>query len=242
MSLPVPASVSTLPLHQQIRQDIEQQIRSGLLAPGDKIPFEHELMAFYGCSRMTVNKALSALTAAGLIERRKRAGSFVRLPRLDSTVLDIPDIQGEITSRGETYGFELLNRSVHRAETPDECELAGIGGLVLRTRGLHLASGRPLGVEDRLINLENVPDARHVDFSTQSPGHWLLQAVPWTQVASRISAVNASEEIAEWLRGDKGMACLELERRTWRGSERITTVRQTYDGQRYSLTAHFDHG
>ena len=88
------------PLHQKIRDDIENQIRSGSLKPGDRIPFEHELMAQYGVSRMTVNKALTPLDEAGLIERRKRAGTFVRLPRLDSTVLDIPDIQHEITARG----------------------------------------------------------------------------------------------------------------------------------------------
>ena len=54
-------------------------------------------------SRMTVNKALTPLDEGGLIERRKRAGTFVRLPRLDSTVLDIPDIQHEITARGAAW-------------------------------------------------------------------------------------------------------------------------------------------
>jgi len=34
-------------------------------------------MAQYGCARATVNKAVSALAAAGLIERHRRAGSFV---------------------------------------------------------------------------------------------------------------------------------------------------------------------
>ncbi|MFY8153816.1 MAG: GntR family transcriptional regulator, partial [Hyphomicrobiales bacterium] len=56
-------------LHQRIRGDIEGRIMSGDLKPGDRIPFEHELSAHYGCSRMTVNKVLSALVDAGLIER-----------------------------------------------------------------------------------------------------------------------------------------------------------------------------
>ena len=50
---------------------------SGEWAPGHRIPFEHELATEYGCSRMTVNKALSQLARAGLIERRRRSGSFV---------------------------------------------------------------------------------------------------------------------------------------------------------------------
>jgi GntR family histidine utilization transcriptional repressor len=37
-------------------------------------------MARYRCSRMTVSKALSELAQADLIERRRKAGTFVRRP------------------------------------------------------------------------------------------------------------------------------------------------------------------
>ncbi|WKL56055.1 histidine utilization repressor [Asticcacaulis sp. ZE23SCel15] len=229
-----------LPLHVQIRRDLEDQIRSGVLMPGQKVAFEHELMTVYNCSRMTVNKAMSALSAAGLIERRKRAGTFVKLPRLDSTVIDIPDIQIDITARGEFYGFELIERRVRTAVTAKERELAGEDGRVLSLTGLHLASGKPLAVEERLINLAAVPQAEAIDFSRLSPGHWLLEAVPWTQVENEISATEADAELTRRLGIEKGQACLVLDRRTWSGPERITTVRQTYDGTRYRLVAHFD--
>lgn len=225
--------------HQQIRDDIEQQIRSGALKPGDRIPFEHELMAQYGVSRMTVNKALTPLDEAGLIERRKRAGTFVRLPRLDSTVLDIPDIQHEITARGEAYRFELLSYALHKANSDEERELAG-NGKVLALTGLHFASAKPLAYERRLINLEAVPQAESVDFTRQSPGHWLLGVVPWTHVENQISAQAAERQTALHLRLDEGAACLVVERRTWRGPERITTVRQVFDGGAYRLIASFD--
>ncbi len=230
------------PLHQQIRDDIEGQIRSGRLKPGDRIPFEHELMARYGVSRMTVNKALTPLDDAGLIERRKRAGSFVRLPRLDSTVLDIPDIQHEITARGETYRFELLSYALHAATSDVERELAGDGGKVLALTGLHFTSAKPLAFERRLINLAAVPDAETIDFTRQSPGHWLLSVVPWTHVENQISAAPAEAQTARHLHIDKGAACLVVERRTWRGAQRITTVKQVFDGGAYRLIASFDHG
>ncbi|MFT4077055.1 MAG: histidine utilization repressor [Asticcacaulis sp.] len=230
------------PLHQKIRDDIEQQIRSGALKPGDRIPFEHELMAQYGVSRMTVNKALTPLDEAGLIERRKRAGTFVRLPRLDSTVLDIPDIQHEITTRGEAYRFELLACTVRKAGTEDEQELAGPAGRVLKLEGLHFASAKPLAYERRLINLDAVPQAETIDFTRQSPGHWLLGVVPWTHVENQISAAPAQGQIATHLRLDEGAACLVIERRTWREKERITTVKQVFDGGAYRLVASFDQG
>lgn len=229
------------PLHQQIRDDIEGQIRSGALKPGDRIPFEHELMKQYGVSRMTVNKALTPLDEAGLIERRKRAGSFVRLPRLDSTVLDIPDIQHEITARGEAYRFELLSYTIHPANNEEERELAG-NGKVLVVTGLHFASAKPLAFERRLISLVAVPQAEAVDFTRQSPGHWLLGVVPWTHVENQISAAPAEVQTARHLHIDKGTACLVVERRTWRGAERITTVKQIFDGGAYRLIASFDQG
>ncbi len=230
------------PLHQQIRDDIEGQIRSGTLKPGDRIPFEHELMAQYGVSRMTVNKALTPLDDAGLIERRKRAGSFVRLPRLDSTVLDIPDIQHEITARGEAYRFELLSYTIRKADSEEERELAGEGGKILALTGLHFASAKPLAFERRLINLDAVPEAEAIDFTRQSPGHWLLGVVPWTHVENQISAMQVEAQTARHLHIDKGAACLVVDRRTWREKARVTTVKQIFDGSAYRLIARFDHG
>jgi DNA-binding GntR family transcriptional regulator len=68
-------------LYKQIRLDIERRILTGEWPPGHRIPFEHQLMTRYGCSRMTVSKALTELAQADLIERRRRAGTFVRRPR-----------------------------------------------------------------------------------------------------------------------------------------------------------------
>jgi GntR family transcriptional regulator, histidine utilization repressor len=79
-----PAATS---LGARIRHDIEQHILTGNWPPGYRIPFEHELMAEYDCARMTVSKALVALAESGMIERRRRAGSFVRRPQNQSAVL-----------------------------------------------------------------------------------------------------------------------------------------------------------
>ncbi|MCI3180302.1 histidine utilization repressor [Caulobacter sp. CCUG 60055] len=227
-------------LHQRIRGDIEARILSGAWAPGHRIPFEHELMVEYGCSRMTVNKAISALADVGLVVRRRRAGSFVARPRIQSVVLDIPDIQGEIQRRGEPYGFRLLSRRRRLANPrrPEEVELAE-DGEVLVLRGLHLASDRPFSLEERLIGLSAVPEAAGVDFDETSPGAWLLSHVPWTEAEHRIYAVNADADAAGLLAIEPRAACLAVERRTWRGGERITFVRNLFPGDAYDLIARF---
>ncbi len=144
-------------LHDRIRADIEARILSGSWNPGHRIPFEHELMKRYKCARMTVNKALAGLVEAGLIVRRRRAGSFVAQPRLHSVVLDIPDIQADILARGDSYGLKLLSRERRsaRAKNPEEKMLHSNELVILRC--LHLASGQPFALENRLISLDAVP-------------------------------------------------------------------------------------
>ncbi|RZJ74563.1 MAG: GntR family transcriptional regulator, partial [Brevundimonas sp.] len=87
-------------LHRRIGADIERRILSGEWPPGARVPTEAELQAEYGCARMTVSRALTDLSARGLIVRRRRAGSVVARPPVHSAVLDIPDIAAEIEARG----------------------------------------------------------------------------------------------------------------------------------------------
>jgi len=227
-------------LHRRIRAEISERIRSGAWPPGHRVPSEHELMAEYGCSRMTVNKALAPLAEQGLIVRRRKAGSFVSRPRIHSVVLDIPDIAAEVTARGETYGYELLARAA-RVATADEAEALGLDRptRVLVLRCLHRADGRPFGLEERLINLSAVPEAADVDFAAEVPGGWLLGHVPWTEAEHRISAAHPPKAVAAALGLSTTAACLVLERRTWRGGDRITHVRLTFPGDAYDLVARF---
>ena len=232
--------MSDVTLHQRIRSEVEDLIRSGAWTPGRKVPSEAELMAQFGCSRMTVNKAMSALAVEGLIVRRRRAGSFVARPRVHSTVLDIPDIQAQILARGETYRFDLLEQKRRKAKAGDVEEKAlAAGNDLLALRGLHVAGGRPFALEDRLISLAAVPEAASTDFAAEPPGAWLLHHVPWTEAENRISAVGAEPAVAELLALDAGAALLAVERRTWRAGEPVTWVRQLFPGEAYDLVARF---
>lgn len=237
---PSPAAEPGQTLSQRIRSDLEARILSGEWPPGYRIPFEHELMAQYGCARMTVNKVIAALAAGGLIERRRRAGSFVAQPRLHSAVLRIPDLPVEIAARGETYRYQLVARKRRPAGPNDPAGLAeGEGVEVLELTCLHYANGRPLALEQRLISLATVPGAAEVDFSAVAPGSWLLQHVAWTEAEHRISARAAPARVAAALGIAKGAACLCLERRTWRSGETVTYVRQLFRGDAYDLVARF---
>ena len=226
-----------LTLHRRIRADVEGKIMAGQLKPGDRIPFEHELVELYGCSRMTVSKALTDLANAGLIERRRRAGSFVAPQRIDMAALAIPDIRAEIEGRGSRYAIELLDRRIAEKVSGDEID-APPGADQLRLLCRHMADDRPFAVEHRLINLVAVPDARDVDFGQVAPGSWLLDNVPWTEAQNRIHAQLAGED-AVHLKCDPRAPCLGLQRQTWRAGRAITHVRQLFPAGGFSLVARF---
>ena len=200
-------------------------------------------MVRYGCSRMTVNKALSELAQADLIERRRRAGSFVRRPKFLSAVLQITDIRAEIAALGRTYGYELIQCSRRVANAADRARL-GVRktGRVVAIACRHSADNVPFAIEDRLIDLDAVPEAAKADFAIEPPGSWLLHHVPWTEAEHAISAIVADEPAASALDIAIGAPCLVIERHTWRSARPLTAVRLLYPGESHKLVARFKGG
>ena len=227
-------------LHRRILEDVEGKILSGAWPPGYRIPFEHELTEEYQCSRMTVNKAITELVKRGLIERRRKSGSYVTHPHAQSAVLEIRDIKAEVQSLGLVYDYELLRREQRRA-TGEEREKLDLraGSLVLALQCRHFSGRTPFSFEERLINLSAVPVARSEAFTETAPGAWLIARVPWSAAEHRIRAIGADPRVAERLKIAPGTACLVVERRTWSGGTYITHVRLTYPGESHELVAEF---
>ncbi len=227
-------------LHERILKDVEGRILSGEWPPGHRIPFEHELTLQYGCSRMTVNKALTDLVKRGLIERRRKSGSYVMYPHTRSAVLEIRDIKSEVEALGLDYGYECLMRTQRKATVSDRLilELRSTDE-VLAILARHSAGGQPFCLEERLINLSAVPEAAAESFSTSAPGPWLIGRVPWSAAEHKIRAVVADKHTAGLLGLGLGAACLIIERRTRNNGRYVTHVKLTYSGDRHELVAEF---
>src|SRR5579871_5224404 len=65
------------PLYLQIADELEEQIRSGVLSPGSQLPTEDDLRDKYRSSRNTVRDAIKRLVGQGLVETRPGQGTFV---------------------------------------------------------------------------------------------------------------------------------------------------------------------
>ncbi len=167
----------TLSLHQRILDDIETRIISGEWQPGHRIPFEHELTEYYNCSRMTVNKALTQLAKAGLIERKRRSGSFVSFPQSQAAILEIHDIRDEVAALGQPYRFELLKRNERLSGPADARHIdmprhTPLVELVCR----HYAGKRVFALEERIISLDAVPSAERPILQSNHPALGLFPA------------------------------------------------------------------
>jgi GntR family histidine utilization transcriptional repressor len=227
-------------LHQRILADISERIVSGDWPPGHRIPFEHELSTEYQCSRMTVNKALSQLAKSGLIERRRRSGSFVTRPRSQAAILEIHDIKQEVQALGRAYRYELVTRSVRRATAIDRQRFdVAAGSEIVELSCRHFAGKKPFCLEQRLISLASVPEAAEESFVDIAPGPWLIGRVPWSAAEHTIRATAAGDVTAAALDIAAGSPCLVVERRTWSADLPVTLVTLTYAGDSHALVARF---
>jgi DNA-binding transcriptional regulator YhcF (GntR family) len=63
--------------YDQVKQQIARQVARGLLRPGDKLPTVRGLAEELGLAPNTVARAYRELEAAGVVDTRGRAGTFV---------------------------------------------------------------------------------------------------------------------------------------------------------------------
>ncbi|MFE7464611.1 GntR family transcriptional regulator [Streptomyces sp. NPDC057499] len=66
--------------HQDIADDLRQQIITGRILPGERLPSEADLADQYKVSTVTLRRALAILQSEGLVEKIHGKGNFVRRP------------------------------------------------------------------------------------------------------------------------------------------------------------------
>lgn len=75
---PLAGPTNTMKRYEQFAEQIAEQIRCGVLVPGEKVPSVRHASRTYGVSPSTVFQAYYLLEDRGLIQARPRSGYFVR--------------------------------------------------------------------------------------------------------------------------------------------------------------------
>lgn len=214
---------------QAVQEEVRRRIHARIWAPGEMIPNEQDLAEEFGCARATVNRALRNLSEAGLLERRRKAGTRVALHPVRKATLSIPLLRKEIADRGAEYGYRRLDFRPGRPPADLAGKMNGReGDGFVRVMALHLANRTPFALEDRWINLATVPEAAGEDFTETSANEWLVENAPYTHGDIAFSAVSADAEKAGHLDCLPGAAIFTIERMTWNKARAITHVQQFF--------------
>jgi GntR family transcriptional regulator len=109
------------PRHEQLADDLLNQIADGTFAVGDRLPTELELCVSNDMARGTVRRALGHLEALGMISRRPGAGTTVvasapvsRYQPVAQSADDIATLAAETRLLNPESGEILLTRSLAR--------------------------------------------------------------------------------------------------------------------------------
>ncbi len=215
--------------YKDVKADILSKITNGQWPPGSLVANEVDLATTYGCARATVNRAMRELAEEGIIERRRKAGTRVRMTPIRQARFDIPVVRDEIIQKGAAYRYTLLSCISQpapdwlraRLDLPAEAE-------ALHLICMHYADGVPYEHEDRWINLTALPKAASASFEEIAPTEWLLSAIPFSEVEISLFARSAEKSLADYLDCTVGDPVFTVERSTWWRENAVTYVRLTY--------------
>ena len=229
-----------LPAYEQVKAFIKSRISAGTWKPGDPVPSEAALMAQFGISRMTVNRALRELAAEGMVTRVQGSGTRVAELHRISSRLTIRDIHEEVVERGHVHTTRVLKVEAEKASA-DLAKTLGLrtGARVFHTLLVHLENGIPIQYEDRYVNPAAAPDFLETDFTRTTPTHHLLLHAPLTEASYSIEACLPTEQEAKQLGIKRAEPCLAMMRRTVSGAHVASVARLIYPGTRYSFAGQF---
>jgi GntR family transcriptional regulator len=201
---------------QRLYVFLKDAISRGHLGPGQKLPSENDLATQFSVSRVTVRRALSALSDQGLVSRKPGMGTVVLTPNVSSAVItaDVSNLLPHIVRMGKDSQIRMLEF----AYIPANAYVADKLGLLTGERVQY--SVRVRSTEGQAFShlTTHVPDrvAQHYNESdlARTPLYALLErsGVKIHRATQTISAMLASPTVAEALGLAQGSPLIALTR------------------------------
>ena len=225
-----PATPSFSPLYQQIQALLVQSLQAGEWLAGQAIPSETELATRFKVSQGTVRKAIAAMAADNLLQRRQGKGTFVASHAEQSTQYRFLRLTPDDGSRANLQRQLLECR---RMRAPAEvARLLGLKGgeAALQVRRLLLAGGAPVVLDDLWL-----PGALFKGLTAERLEAWrgpmyrLFEAefaVHMIRAEEKIRALAAPAEEAALLALPTGTPLLSVERLSFTYGDRPVELRR----------------
>ena len=233
---------SGTPLWAQVLNDVKRRLANGEFATG--VPSERELIAEYGVSRHTVRYAIGQLQTAGVIERGRGKGSFVRQPTIEQPTGMLYSLFRSV----EEQGF------VQRSTVLALCQLTNpsvAARLALRAQAklvyLHrvrFADDIPLAVDELWLPHDLVAPVLHADFAHTSLYNELEVRCGIRPGAGseRITPVLPTADENERLQSPPGQSAFLIERTTEFNGRPLEWRRTVVRGDQFAFVTTWDRG
>ena len=179
-----------IPLHHQVYLDLRGAIDSGEWPPGDRLPSERELARRYGCSLITVRRALTELAREHRIERSRGRGTFVTERPVELDLGGSLSFTEEMQRLGLDPETRLVDagREAAGERVAEALELPA-GAPTLYIERLRIAGGAPLLLEKVHLPAERFPGLLDADLErgslydllTQTYGSRLARTREWLE-------------------------------------------------------------
>ena len=148
------SAAAAAPLYAVVERHLLREIMAGRLADGARLPPEREMAAELGVAVGTLRRALAALEARGLLERRQGSGNYIRAGQ------DMAGIYAffrlERPGGGGVPSARILD--LRRAGKPEGAPAFGPSAEAQRLRRLRLLDEVPVALEEIWIDAARVPD------------------------------------------------------------------------------------
>ncbi|HEY3684892.1 MAG TPA: GntR family transcriptional regulator [Streptosporangiaceae bacterium] len=153
-----------IPLHYQVYRHLRRALDTGDLSAGDRLPAERELCEFYGCSLITVRRALDELARERRLIRMRGRGTFVTEPPVDRNLQLLKSFSQDMRQRGLEPGTRILAEKREPASTlVAEALRVDPGGHTYLLERLRLVGGQPLLLEEVHLPADRFPGLLDAD-------------------------------------------------------------------------------
>ena len=234
---------SPVPLHHQLRHELQSQIERGTLRPGQQIPHERQYAAHLGISLAPVRQALLDLVRQGYLLRVRGKGTFVR----DDKVVEKISLLGSFTESLRGQGLEpeiTVIRAGNQAPPADVREVfEGKPRRLFRLDRLASVAGGPVALLTAWLSPARFPGLAAQDFTQVALYATLerLYGVQMGRAMSTIEVVQAKDEEAGLLQIPPGASALQVLGTTFDQDDRATEVSRVLyraDRFKFSLESH----
>jgi GntR family transcriptional regulator len=222
------------PLYARVESALGERIAAGVLAPGDRLPSEDELVAEFAVSRTTVRSAIQSLIRRGLVEIRRGLGTFVATPKIVQELTNLTGFVEDMEALGRRASAKLLDqRAVPADPTVAHHLMITQGTPVIRIRRVRLADGMPLSYDETFLPSDLGEKVAGDDLETE-PIFALLERKYETLLVEaeyRLEAIVADAVIADALRVRTGSPVFLIERTSYAvGGRAVDYERLHYRG------------